>query len=278
MKRIVYVLLLALVLEACMGVKAQNNDFVTDALTANVGGWVEDAEDVVWTYVSANAAGNTFVISAAGDLTDVYYASLRFRAKQSAAYEHFIVHYVEYDGGADTTSLTLFGGASGTLSATTITDTAFSPVRFPVGFPRGEAEWSIEVSDANDRDQATPTSLTWYNLDSSHKIVIPVGDWDVYYSAVVGGANTSLAVSAYVTLSTANNSESDVNNTVTIYFVTGSATALTLAATVSKSMPISLTTETTYYLNAKENVAGMTNLGLYGTLQPTIIRVVSAYY
>lgn len=263
-----------------MGVKAQNNDFVTDALTANVGGWVEDAEDVVWTYVSANAAGNTFVISAAGDLTDVYYASLRFRAKQGAAYEHFIVHYVEYDGGANTTSLTLFGGASGTLIATTITDTAFSPVRFPVGFPRGEAEWSIEVSDANDREQATPTSLTWYNLDPSHKIVIPVGDWKPYYSAVLSGENTYLAVSVYTTLSTANNSESDVNNTQTIICWTASAIPFTLAQTVEKSnMPIiSLTTETTYYLNVKHNVVSISKIGLYGTIQPTIIRVVSAYY
>lgn len=231
----------------------------------------------LWVYFSADAP--SFVVEI-DSTSDIFTPGMRVRLKQdsgkqdSGVYKYFGINKVEI---TTKTYLTLYGGTSFTLANETITEVAVSNAKAPYGFPLEESYWSVVVSDANDRTQSSPVALTWYNLDPSHKIDLPVGAWKVSFDAVAGGANTSLAVSTYVTLSTANNSESDVNNTVTLYYTTGSATAFTVAQTVSKSMLISVLSKTSYYLNVKHNMVSMTSIGLYGTQQPIIIRAVWAY-
>lgn len=276
MKRfLIVVIAIAVFLEVCMSVRSQTNSYASSAITSSSTGWTEDSEETIWTYVSENSAGNTFVISTTGDLTDTYYASLRFRAKQGGAYEYFIVHLVEYSAGV--TELTLFGGTDGTLTDTTITDTAFSPVRFPKGFPISEDSWAIEHRDSTYNTQTTPSAVTWYNVGSL-SLSIPVGLWNVKYrvsASIQDTSGTSLTI--YATLSTANNSESDSN--FTSYFgINGASGNLILAAWFSEEKIISLSQETTYYLNVQTLNSTVEEISLGKTGVPRIIRAVSEYY
>lgn len=272
-----WLIFIAVLIGGCMAGRAQNNDFVAEIVTQNTSGWIEDAEDVTWTYVSANAAGNTFVVSTPGDLTSLYYPSLRFRAKQGAGYERFIIHAVALNAG--NTELTLFGGASGDLADVAITNTAFSPVRFPAGFPVGKEEWSVEVTDTGTRVQPTPTIDIWYNPGTTNsQITLSPGIWDVSYDVFAGADLNLLTTNVFVTLSTANNTESNPRMTSAINVGISSASSLLIEDRLTANDEISLSSETTLYLNAKTGTSGVPNIYFGGATIPTLIRAVSGYY
>lgn len=250
-----------------------------DNALADLSGWTEDALDRTWTYVSANAAGNTYVVSSTGDLTDIFRVTLRFRAKQGGGYEHFIIHYVEYVAMSDITKLTLFGGASGDLINAAITDVAFSPHRFPAGFPIGKEEWDVEVVDTSTRTQATPASGTWYNIGTTNsQITLSPGVWDVSYDVFAGADLNLLTTNVFVTLSTANNTQSNSRMTSAINVGISSASSLLIEDRLTANDEISLSSETTLYLNAKTGTSGVPNIYFGGATIPTIIRAVSGYY
>lgn len=87
-KKLVWLAVLVLVLEACMSVKAQRSDFVSDVVEFNTSGWVENAEDVTWSYSSADSP--SFVASVNADMTAVLSAGMRVRLTQTTV-KYFLV-------------------------------------------------------------------------------------------------------------------------------------------------------------------------------------------
>lgn len=243
----------------------------------DLSGWKEDALDRTWTYVSANAAGNTFVVSATGDLTDIFRVSLRFRAKQGGGYEHFIIHYVEYVALDGITKLTIFGGASGDLINAAITDVAFSAERFPAGFPVGEDEWAVEYSDAITRDQASPAQHDWYNINSALIVLPAPGVWNCEYDVSLYFSSASNDATVYSTLSTTSSTES--NDRWTRGFRVGLASGTILGfVSVHAEGEIAVESETTIYLNTQTGSTSVSSISNAGGIHPTIIRAVSGYY
>ena len=99
----------------------------------------------------------------------------------------------------------------------------------------------------------------------------------VYQSvpAVDDATVTSLGQN-WVTLSTANNSESDVD--FTYYFTqSGASGNLALAAQATREKHLNLTAKTSYYLNVKTGLSGASNLYMLGANSKTIIRAICAY-
>ncbi len=255
-----------------------------DNALADLSGWREDSLDRTWSYVSANAAGNTFVVSATGDLTDIFRVSLRWRAKQGGGYEHFIIHYVEYVALDNITKLTVFGGASGDLIDAAITDVAFSTERFPAGFPVGRDEWKIEIVDTTQRTAASPGSNVYSNPGgTNHQISIAPGVWDIGFDALATITNGSSPVSQlYVALSTSNSSVSNLR-LVDLQLVLGLSGVVTGNGFHAHAEDeVILTTETTYYLIAKQESSSTTTMAIgpatTGSEVPTVLYAVSGYY
>lgn len=234
----------------------------------NTDGW--NAANETWTYASSDAPSYTFTVS--GDDTGKYSPGMRVKLTQTST-EYFIITAVSYS--SPNTTVTLYGGTDYTLANASITNPYYSSAKAPVGFPLNPNKWTVQYSTTNSATQASPTVNTWYNL-GSESLTIPIGAWNVEYEVTAQTWNsTPVYLSMFVTLSTSNNSESDSAMTTREYNQTGSSTNIIHNQTRNES--ISLTSKTTYYLNAKTDQSNGASLQFSGQYGDTIIRAVSAY-
>lgn len=233
----------------------------------DLSGWKEDALDRTWTYVSANAGGNTFVVNVSGDVTDFARVTMRVRAKQGAGYQYFITHDVSaYDDINDRTTLTLFGGDHSVLTDAAITDVAFSMNPFPVGFSRNPDRWTVEFYTTSYFQKDLPNDSEWY--DTGFSLDVPVGVWHISYDTV---AWTSGGTQIKTTLSTTTNSEVDIQ--LSDGFSVGGATYV--VKDVSAFNLYEITSETTFHLLILTSYVGATYIRTY---EKVLIRALSAYY
>lgn len=127
------------------------------------------------------------------------------------------------------------------------------------------AEITILQSVSSGFSQASPGNGTWYNVDS---ISLTAGYWMIEYAITIAASyNSSHQWRVKTTLSTANNSESDAENTVYLNnTISAGGTGNSMTNTFTKSAifvhPI---TTTTYYLNVAANTASMGTLTQSGT-------------
>jgi len=253
--------------------KAPNNAF--QALLGNGAwgyplpdGWIPAGE--TWTYASADSPTFTFTIS--GDKTTKYYPGMRLKLTHSYTTKYFIVTKVSYS--SPNTTVTIYGGTDYSLASGAITNPYYSMMKAPAGFPLDPSKWTVQLVDANLKDQSNPTSETWYNVGSL-SLTIPIGAWRVYFfsdSQIM--LSTSQEFTLLTTLSTTNNGCSDTDFMVMSY-----ANALSGIVTPhSKEKFLKLSGKTVYYLNLKywANTAA-THLYVNGEGGPTIIKAVCAY-
>ena len=193
-----------------------------------------------------------------------YNAGDRIKLTQTTV-KYFIVTAV-----ADTV-LTLYGGTDYTLIDAAISANYYSHSKSPVGFPLSPIKWTVTVTDTTQRIQASPTQNTWYNL-GSQAITIPIGIWKVTYKVQCYVNNGATESNMSVTLSTANNSESDVNFT---FAERGAYLYGHISAIVSGY--ITLAAEDIFYLNTSSGDAGAIAIRNENSTKQMIITAVSAY-
>jgi hypothetical protein len=225
-----------------------------------------------WSYSSADAP--TFVASVNADMTTTIYPGHRLSLTQTTE-KFFIVTAVgAYSGG--NTLITMYGGTDYTLTADAITTPKWSNVKVPSRFPMSPVKWTVSVTDATQRSQATPTSLTWYNIGGAAcQIVIPIGIWKVRYIVnVQTQGDTANGTNLRSTLSTANNSESDA--TMTGVFQIGNGAANNIHFVFEKARVLPLVSKTTYYLNGLTQYGGNT-LYFRNDESAMLLEAVSAY-
>lgn len=234
-------------------------------------GWTEANE--TWTYASADDPTFTFTIS--GDKTGKYTPGSRLRLKQAGAYKYFLVTAVSYS--SPNTTVTIYGGTDYDLANAAITDNWLSQMKSPVAFPLDPNKWKVEATDTSQRQQATPVQNTWYN-SGTITFSLPIGIWDVEYHVMTQIKEASATQSGVyqVTLSTANNSESDADMTSS-EFLGGASGTLDLIAPNHKRKDIVLTTKTSYFLNQRTTTASIDEIDFRGDLAKTIVRAVSRY-
>jgi hypothetical protein len=247
-------------------------DLSTYSLTLNdqtvtfypIDGWLAAGE--TWTYASADDP--TFTLTISGDKTGKYSPGMRIKLTQTTV-KYFIITGVSY--GSPNTTITIYGGTDYDLANATITSPFFSVQKAPLGFPLNPAKWAVVVTDNQTRSQSSPVEGTWYNIGST-SITVPIGSWYVEYTLIplinCSGTNSSL----YLTLSTANNSETNTDFTRIQY--AGAANAIGVSITAREML--TLAAKTAYYLNAKAGTAS-TSIYFYGALAPTNLRAISAY-
>ena len=225
---------------------------------APANGWITAG---TFTYASADAP--TYVITVASGAASIYNVGDRIKLTDSTV-KYFIITAV-----ADT-SLTVYGGTDYTLSGGAITLPFYSHQKAPLGFPTSPIKWSQEFSDVSDRTQASPTTGTWYNIGTS-KLDIPIGAWRLFYFVNTNAVSSSGNAYVNITLSTANNSQSDAGFS-TLY----TATTGGVIFPVTKEKFVLLAAKTTYYLNmnAQNACSTIQYINSYGT---GIIKAVCAY-
>lgn len=227
-------------------------------------GWKSANE--TWTYSSADSP--TFVVTVPTDATGKYSPGMRVRLWQGS-WKYFIVTAVS------ATTLTLYGGTDYTLANSGIRNPMFSSRKVPVGFNADPAKWAVTVSDTSDRSQGTTASGTWYNLGSV-SISVPIGAWYIGFKTSNYIGNATGGIQMRVTLSTANNSES--NNIYTYYWETVGASTQQIAHGVDKQPELlTVSSKTTYYLNSSQTSGGTAPIYNFGARNTTRIKAVCAY-
>lgn len=234
--------------------------------TIMVDGWIEAGS--TWTYASADAPTFTFTIT--GDLTGKYSPGMRIKLTQTTV-KYFIITAVSY--GAPNTTVTIYGGTDYTLANAAITLPYYSAAKAPFGFPVDPAKWTVLVTDANLCDQASPSASTWYNAGTV-SISVPIGAWRIRYDCFLHVTKGSAAtLDEYVTLSTANNTQSDATMTAYIYML-GATGVLGM---VGREKLVTVAAKTAHYLNISTASASLTHIYIRGDLVTTTIRAICAY-
>lgn len=234
-----------------------------------VDGWVASGE--TWTFGTTD--GPTFTVTTPGDKTGKYAPGQRIKLTHAAATKYFIVTAVAFAAG--TTTITLYGGTTYTLAATAITNVSYSMMKVPFGFDPDPALWTVEtISTANDAQGAAVAS-TWYNV-GARSISIPIGIWRVYYEVVLQcDSDDDVTNAVYSTLSSANNSESDLEMTA-LSFDQASGGAGSGLQTVHREKPLKLAAKASRFLNIMTSNGGST-ISTRGDIGRTVIRAVCAY-
>lgn len=236
-----------------------------------IDGW-QSAEET-WTYFSAD--GPTGVFTVAADVTTKYSVGMRVRYVQTTTKYGIITNVSTFSGG--NTTITIYGGTDYTTANAAISSNYYAQGKAPFGFPLDPTKWTVEITDTSNRSQATPTNGTWYNLGSV-SISVPIGVWYLSYTVVAAADRSGAAtgVDAFVTLSTANNTEADKAMTGVTLSADASASGKGSYGTITRQKVVALTAKTSYYLNTSSDFSVTTiyNRNDLGTL---VIRAVSVY-
>jgi hypothetical protein len=227
-------------------------------------GWISAGE--TWTYASADDPTYTFTVAA--DVTTKYSVGMKIKLTQGTVKYFIITAISAYSGG--NTTITVYGGTDYDLASSAISANAYSMMRTPVGFPMSPAKWSQTLTDTTLRTRGNPTQNTWYNLGST-SLSIPVGSWNVFWHLLA--VSETAEKDCQVTLSTANNSESDANNTSGYRSMGGN----NMGTSITNTTFLTLSSKTTYYLNARCVNTGNALIAYLNIRQPLTIRATCAY-
>lgn len=232
-------------------------------------GWADALS--VWTYTSYDSDVRTGVVATASDESGHIQLGDRLTFTQSVdGIKYAIVTAIT------SSAITFFMYEGDDLDNATITLPKFSHQKNPYGFDIDVTKWTVEATSTSLAEQTTPTSGTWYNLGSID-IDIPIGVWIAYYETSGGARQVNTNdVDYFITLSTANNSESDSANTCYTRNSGGTNSNYKSYNSFYKRIPLTLTTKDTFYLNAKTtNTAN--SIYFFGLDADTIIRAECAY-
>lgn len=243
------------------------NSSITTANSALATGW--NSVSGTWTFSSWDSSVNTGVITVPSDATLTYTAGMRVRFTQTTV-KYFIVVAVS------STTLTVYGGSSYTLANAAISAISYSVQKVPFGFPANPDIWTQITTNSSDLTQASPTNGTWYNL-GSFAIAVGIGSWEIKYSVIGDYQRSATPGEQYITLSTANNTESDSQMTTADHIGSGGASSLEHSWLAMASKHVLLASKTTYYLNSKsgDTVSGIFYLG--STARPSILKAICTY-
>lgn len=232
-------------------------------------GWVEAGE--TWDYEGADDPTYTFTVD--GDKEGKYTPGMRVKLSQvTGGTKYFIITAVEYND-YDATTITIYGGTDYDLDNEAISNPYYSVCKAPLAFPLDPDKWTEETTSASDVSQATPTANTWYNLGTL-SLTIPIGCWKVSYKVNMQTSDSAASAwTMFVTLSTANNTQSDAELTASQLI----GNALNLRTPVYVEKNLNLSAKAAYYLNAKTSSSGLDVMYFVGTQGTTIIRAVCAY-
>jgi len=222
-----------------------------------------------WSYASADAP--TFVITVPSGAASIYNVGDRIKLTQTTV-KYFIITAI-----TDTT-LTVYGGIDYTLVDAAISLNYYSHQKAPLGFPLSPIKWTVVATDNGNRSQSSPAANTWYNLNAALAITIPIGIWSTSYRVMLDGYVASgTNPETQATLSTANNSESDVYSTIAMSHQAPTGVNSFQLAMPGPTRVLVLAAKTVYYLNARTRTSGQGSISFRGDTVLTVISATCSY-
>jgi hypothetical protein len=241
-------------------------------------------DDVDWKPINTaptrqSADDPTYVLRFTEDVSDRLSVGMKVQFIQSSARVFgFITAIGSWDG--SNIDVTMYGGTDynvGDTSVNAISGFEYSGLRVPFGFPMDPNKWSELYSVASALNESNPTQNAWYNI-GGRSLTIPIGAWVTTWVDSLGaerGATTGF-FDEEVTLSTANNSQSDAEFTANMGHIPA-ATSSFLGIQSSKTKVLNLSSKTTYYLNQRTTAANVANIYSGNGNFNTIIKATCAY-
>lgn len=234
-----------------------------------ISGWIPTGE--TWTYSAWDDTNgvSTATITVPSNATTKYQPGMRVRFSQTTdGTKYGIITKVT------STTLTVFINTDYDFDNEAITNPFYSSLYDPFGFSLDKDKYSVTKTDTSNVSQSSITTNTWYNVGSL-SIDIPVGEWDTQYLVVVStapsGGGGSGNHSVYTTLSTGSSSESDVGFSVYDFENSGR-----IISTLARNKKITVSSKTTYYLNA-QSPGATPSLSFRGDVLQTMIKSTLAY-
>ena len=210
-------------------------------------GWYKTGINPTFTFVSYDSATLTGIVSSNLDMTPYLSIGMKVKFTQNSAIKYAFITAIT------STQLTLFLGTDYSLNNSGISGAYYSMLKTPYGFPLNPDKWSVTVTDTTERTQVT-SGTTVYNVGGIN-ITIPIGLWKVKYKGLfqIGiGDGTSGAKYMTISLSTANNTI-NADNAIGVAGADIKFNRLYSEKTIDNLL---LTSNTTYYLNARDDAGG----------------------
>jgi len=253
--------------------------FVAESVATGAAVWRQVYPITDWintpTLTFASADAPVYTVTCSGNYTGIISVGSRIKLTHSDVTKYFIVVKTSYS--SPNTTLTLYGGTDYTLASGTISNPYYSTAKAPSGFPLDLTKWTVTVTDSTHREKTSSIAdNTWYNLDTSAQIYVPIGAWRLSY--MVYGSSSVTATPSWhnvrVCLSSTSNGCSDQLSlrehlVLTDYDnnVLGSAEIVAV-----------VNTKTIYYVNIQcSSNTAITKLIYYNELYPMIIKAECAY-
>lgn len=172
------------------------------------------------------------------------------------ATEYAIATKVEYTGG--NTDVTVFTG-SNCLPNEALGATSYSGLRAPYGFPADSSKWKVTLVNLAGYTAANSSATIYLNI----AFTVPTGSWKLGYNLNItqtlsanGLMNSTYGLGASAGASVDDKSPLTSSGTL--------VNAVEYYPTLLKSAPVTLSTPTTYYLNARAIGTNFTAQGLRG--------------
>lgn len=252
------------------------------------GGWITAGLSGV-TVTRHSTDDPTVVLRFNADVTDYIWQGMRIKVTENSIVHYFkvTVDPVYSAPNTDVTCLSEIDTTTPTqaknlIGTGTISDVAYAPPKtYPKGFPISDESWAMEYVSTSLVNETSPSQDTWVNPGSMSFDIHP-GLWSYGYKAAINGVatGTDSFVSAFGTLSTTNNGETDSDFTSNFFVraTKGTSNELRVGGTVSLFKVGYFSTKTTLYLNGKLSSAGTpTSIEFRGERAKTVIRATLAY-
>lgn len=219
-------------------------------------GWYKTGISPTFTYSSWDSTTYTGVINSNLDLTPYLSVGMKVKFTQSSTIKYAFITAIT------STQLTLFLGTDYSLNNSAISNSYYSMLKTPYGFPMNPDKWSVSFTGTKNLATANPVNGTIYN-QTSDVVNLPIGVWEIKYKCSPSGyiANGTSIYSIY-SWSTSKTAETLPESTFVLVSEgpTGlKSNASTFDCNISK--PIVLTTKTPYYFIYNTLSTGVNSIG-----------------
>lgn len=229
-------------------------------------GWYKTGINPTFTFVSYDSETLTGVVSSDLDMTPYLNVGMKVKFTQNGVVKYGFITAIT------SSEITLFMGTDYILEDIAISNTYYSMLKAPFGFPLNPDKWTIKYSATALTIVPDPVSGQWYNLATLN---LPIGLWDVTYNATIATtANGTSPNRCYITIGQNSNSEGSAGCMTGMN--TGAANGISLAPATNNQL-FDLTNAGTIYLTFMTNqpATAMVDVYAYGTA--TTIKAVCGY-
>lgn len=229
-------------------------------------GWYEIDPTAVLTFSSWDASAYTGVVSTNIDLTSVLSVGMKVKFTQNSAIKYAFITAIT------STQLTLFLGTDYSLNNSTISNSYYSMLKAPYGFPMDPDKWTLKYEATAGTPITNPISNQWYNLATLN---LPIGLWDVTYNAVVSTtANGTAPNRCYITIGQTSASQGSAGCMTGMN--TGATNGISLAPATNNKI-FNLASAGAIYLTFMTNQSATYMVDVYANGTVTTIRAVCGY-